>query len=452
MVIQNDDIALLTGVGAMVTEVRDNESLSKADIGKLRSISTTGATIQIKTWGNDNQLPVRREELIDSSNIVPSLLSTKLNITVGGDLFAYRERYQDNGKGETRRIVDEVQMPSAQEDFFDACRENRYFDIAGGQFFKHGNIFTEMIPAKAASIFGKEQYIASLKGHEAKFIRAERQNTEGVIENYYFRGNAWGKTGPDRDFPIKRIRTFNPKGDMNRPSLYHTGESLLKLDDYYYSPVWWGARQWISLANIIPQFHQANLRNGYTIRFHIRIPKNYFDDPEWRSGATSTQKVEYEKTRKQRKEAFLKTLNEFLTGVEQTGRAIVTEYVVDAVKGQFPGVEIIPIEVNLQDKALLDLFEKANQASMAAMQLHPTLSNIETAGKLSSGTEIRNAYLMYIGIQTAMPRRTILEPVYAAAKVNGWDRTLKYGFRDAELTKLSEDKSGMKSMDVAKNN
>jgi hypothetical protein len=355
----------------------------------------------------------------------------------------YRERYDTSGTGPAKRIIDEVDMPPEIQDFLDASEENDYFQIAGAQFFKQGNPFTEFIPALAPSIFRKTNYIAALKAHESKFVRAERQDSFGQIRNYFYRGNAWGKTGAEADFPIRQIRAYDPQGDFSKPMLYHTGDPILRPDDYYYSPVWWGSRVWVGLANIIPQFHTSNLRNGYTIRYHIKIPKNYFDDGDWRSAPTEALKKEYEQSRRYRKQQFLKTLNEFLAGVEKTGRAIVTEYTVDAVKGAFPGIEIIPLNADLQDEALLKLKTASDTAVISSMQMHPTLASIETQGKLSSGTEIRNAYLMYVAIQTPVPRKILLKPLTVAQRVNGWDKTLKFGFRDMHLPELSSDKTGI---------
>ncbi|MEL6274316.1 MAG: hypothetical protein AAFU03_04285, partial [Bacteroidota bacterium] len=224
--------------------------------------------------------------------------------------------------------------------------------------------------------------------------------------------------------------------------IYVSMDKLLCLDEYYPTPYWWGSEEWIRLANCIPEFHQANLRNGYTLRWHIEIPKGYFSDHTHADGSTDQRKERLE-AEKAAERAFLDRLNKVLAGVENAGRAVVSKYEINkALAKDFPGIKINPLEVDLKDDALLNLFDKSNQANMSAQGVHPTLANIETAGKLSSGTEIRNAYLMYLAIKTPMPRKQLLKAIKIVKRENNWPKDVHYGFRDMTLEKLSEDKSG----------
>lgn len=82
-------------------------------------------------------------------------------------------------------------------------------------------------------------------------------------------------------------------------------------------------------------------------------------------------------------------------------------------------------------------------ANISAQAIHPTLANIETAGKLSSGTEIRNAFLMYLIIAAPVYRDMLQEVVELVKQENGWPTDIQYAIRDAELTTLAENPAGV---------
>jgi hypothetical protein len=134
------------------------------------------------------------------------------------------------------------------------------------------------------------------------------------------------------------------------------------------------------------------------------------------------------------KETFLKTLNSFLAGEEQAGRALVTDYEINKQLGkEFPGIKVTALNPDLKDEALLKLFDKSNEANMSGSGVHPTLAAIQTQGKLSSGSEILNAFNMYVAIKTPVARELILESINLVHKANAWGEGLVWGFRDIQL-------------------
>ena len=114
-------------------------------------------------------------------------------------------------------------------------------------------------------------------------------------------------------------------------------------------------------------------------------------------------------------------------------------------------MEIIPLKIDLHDEALLKVEEAGRKAVMSSVQIHPTLANIETAGKLSSGSEMQNAALMQRVIHKPLAQQIALEPVYIVAALNAWNtkyaragRRPRFGFADEEIVVRSEDKTGQK--------
>jgi hypothetical protein len=137
-------------------------------------------------------------------------------------------------------------------------------------------------------------------------------------------------------------------------------------------------------------------------------------------------------------------VNTFLAGIANAGRTLFTKYELDKSLGkEYPGIKIMPLSYDMKDEALLKLFERSNTANTSAQGLHPSLAGIETAGKLSSGTEIRNAFLIWLIINAPLPRRNILSPLELVKRENNWPRDIYFGIRDYEMTTLSNDASGM---------
>lgn len=388
---------------------------------------------EIWSWGKDNLLPQAREALVMDNNIVPELMGTKRDITVGGGLMCYRERYEGG-----KRIIEEVDMPAAAKAFFDRVDIDAYLNKACRNLIYHANTFTEVVRDLGGRIF-------SIRAVESTDIRPERQDNRGFIRGWYWSGN-WKEYNKEEFRPV-RVQNYRGEEAQQDKFILHHMDDLLS-DRYLGIPSWWGGRAWIECANAIPVFHIQNLRNGYTIRWHIEVPKDYFTD------YTAPQQTQQQKTEKLQKETqarqdFLNRLNDFLAGYEQAGRAIITDYEINRQAGkEFPGIKITALNVDLKDAALLQLFERSNDANISAQGVHPTLAAIQTQGKLSSGSEIRNAFMMYVAIKTPVKRSILLKPIQYIHKVNGWGDGIKWGFRDIEITKLDENPAGAQQVAV----
>lgn len=388
----------------------------------------------IRLWGQDNNLPQYREQIIADNNIVATLLKTQRDITFGSGLFAYKPEFiADDG---IYNIV-EVPTPDVAQEFFDKVDIDEYLILALKEEFVHSNVFTEFARNEAGGI-------DNIVCRESKYTRLGEQDANGIIKHAYLSG-AWAtgeyKKDGETAFDRKVIEVpMYKRTSKQKHFIMHTGDRFLN-DGYYNSPTWWGSRPWIELANTIPLFHQSNMKNGYTIRYHIQIPKGYCDvKPE--TQAEEHIKVANDKAQ-MKKADLLERLNDLLAGTAKAGRAFISEYDIEAATGkEYPSIKIEAINVDLKDKALLDLFEKSNTANISSQGIHPVLANIETQGKLSSGSEIRNAFIMWLKIKTPIPRKNILKVINFIKKENGWPADIFYGFRDVEITNLDESKEG----------
>lgn len=415
------------------------------DVGRLTKVTspTSDLSAEVMWWGKDNQLPFYREELITGNNIVPALIERKRNILAGQGWYAYRERFEDTGSGMMKRVVDEVPMPPDAEVFFKKFKKTARELL--GELLKHGVAMPEFIRNKAGQII-------RVRSLEAKYVRAGKKNAYGEITNWYW-SNFWLRNSnvKPEDKTLLRCPVYHgwaEEKQVMQPKFVLPLIDGLFNDGYYPVPAYWGGRHWITLSNIIPLFHEANMRHGALPRWNLVIPHDYFLDYEAMNGAATEEDRAKLLTESQaREQAFVDDFNEVMTGIENTGRTLTTKSeVVEALGGRHEKrILIEPINIDMGDERLLKLFQASNVANVSAQALHPTLASIETAGKgIGSGTEIRNAFLLYLIIAAPAYRDLLQEVVEVVKAENAWPADIHYAIRDAELTTLADNPAGVR--------
>lgn len=389
------------------------------------------------SWGKHNDLPVRREELIEHNNIIPQLLKTKRNVVLGGGIYTYTERNQDG-----KRIREEVETPSEIADFLEMLELEDYLLDAARDLMIHANTFTVFTPKRGGGM-------SSMKSIKAVYARAEEMDKSGTINQYFICGD-WKKRYENELKAIKNCTNLL-RPPARSQFVVHCKDGFLG-NEYYAMPTYWGGSEWIEVSNAIPTFHKWNLKNGYVLRYHVQIPKGYFYDTAAVQQQRLTQE-EADESAETAKQEFLKSLDDILSGEKNAGKALWSEYDLNQrLQTEFGGVKITPIQVDLKDSALLELYDKTNQANISGTGVHPSLSSIITDGGLSSGSEIRNALLMFIITQALLPRQLLLKPIKLWHKWNGWSEKyqgIKYAFRDVEITTLDNNPTASQGVNIS---
>lgn len=426
------EISITNGPYALVEFSRIDDSTRDSS---PNTISTgAGTPAEYMQWGSKDDLPLQREWLIEKNNIVPSLLKTRRDLSTGHGIEAYRKIYEN---GQVRKEL--VELPPKIKEFFERVNIEEVLSHFHREIYLHSNCWIEGIMTKDL------KNVYSIEVKRCRHMRSGLQNQRGKVDYHLYNrdfGDNKNNRKENNEIKAEKIPAIDWSAEKYpKKWAAHLTDDIL-YDEYYPTPTWWGGRKWIELANIIPSFHLANLKHGYSLRYHIEIPNDYFaGDPSEKTTAESKKKSE--EREEEAKREFLDRLNDFLAGADNAGRAIVTYYDVNhAMQKEFPGVKITPLKADLHDEALLKLFEKSNQANISGQSIHPTLANIETQGKLSSGSEIRNAYLMYLAIHTTYTRRLFLQFLTKIGQVNGWPKDIHLGIKNIEMITLDEDKTG----------
>ena len=407
-------------------------------MGDRFSTSTkSGQQIQIMKWGSLNDLPIKRQELVIGNNIVPQIMRTTRNLLLGNGLMYYKEVHTEGVK----RVI-ELPMP-----------------VAASDFFEMNNFETEFLPALVRDLifnatmipeFVRGKYnnkILSVEAKECAHSRSGIQDSKGKVKTWYWNGG-WGDQARMQEFDTIALPIWDRKTDKQKRFVWVTGDSMFH-DDYYNIPVWDGSANWIELANLIPEWHIKNLNNGYSPRWHIEVPLDYFVDKKKYQDIDALDEDEYElflnETQTLRAD-FVKKISEKLAGVNGAGSTIFTDTEwSEALQKEMPGIKINALDSKLQHEAFTKLFDSTNIANVSAFGLPPVIASIQTAGRISAGAEIRNSLWLHIIVNTPFYRLLIAKIINFIHKNNEWDKAEsggKWGFRDIEITKLDENKVG----------
>ena len=421
---QVDADTFIVGKQAVVSFAANNTRTVQAQ----GTISVNGKEEGIIWWGEKNTLPDERELLIKNNNIVPQLIKTQRNIVLGGGLMAYREEYIE-GEDEPRRI--RVKMPEEIQDWLDDNEiETKYLPKALKNLIIHGNIFSELIPLRGGDW--------QLRIKDCKNVRAAKQNSKGEIPKYFLNGN-WAGYVHDEDKDETKpytVRAFSKElFQAKKKCLAHVADELIG-GPYYWSPAWEGATTWIKVANCIPEFHLNNLKNGYTLRYIIKVPQDYFINSLSESVRKSTNDPkELAKHESLARKKFLDNANEFFAGEKNAGRSWITSTFRKQFgqKTEYHGIEIETLDVDLKDDAMLKLFESSNSANTSSHGTPPALAGIATGAKMTSGSEIRNLYNFYQTAVAPFPRKLIMIPINLILKDRLKAAGIKLGFIDTKL-------------------
>lgn len=370
-------------------------------------------------WGNDNLMPDNLSKIVWDNHNKPELIATQAHFLFGAGPILYIE---DIVKGEVQKRI--VRDPII-EAFFKKSKIKKYLRRQAWNYSLFGNTFSEFLFTRGRDVF-------SLKAFDCHYCRAGKiPKGKGIIENYFLSSN-WKKPKLDPETGnIKILPAYDESNPTKFSKCIYQGKEGIPGNPYYDPPRWYGTRNWTRVANKLPIFHENGIDNGYNIKYHIQIPQSYFEENFEESERANAEERLYD------------DMDKFLAGAENPMKAFISRYKKTYDGKPTDGWIITPLKVDLQDTAYKNQFEQSNAANTSGHGIAPSLAGIETQGKLSSGSEMRIAYNIYMALKTPIAREVLLEPLYEIKEINGWNPDIMFGFKDVQLTTLDEKKSGM---------
>jgi hypothetical protein len=404
------------------------------DGGGMRTVRLGKTKAEIKEWGTNNSAPSEREKLLQNNEILPNLQILQRNLLIGGGMYTYKETYDAEGKKKCM----EVEMPSYMKTFFDETNMDLVLETAFSELTKHLVCFPEIV-------WTRDGRVKSIEVKESRMMRAEKKQ-KGKVQAYWFSGHFGVEHWKNikEEVVLERIALYDPTldeaGRRAQGRFVYPISDMMMNDGYYPIPPIDGVKNWVVIMNKTPIFHDTNLDNTYAMNWHVEIPDDYFYD--WFSVNEGLKKPEEAKKEAvTAEEEFIEKMNKFFAGVTNAGRTVYTKFRTTLEK-DYPGIKITALKGDMRDEALLKLHDAATIAVLSNQGVPAVLGSIPTPNRMSAGAEIRNTLTMYLIIYAPFLRNKMIKFLEFIGRLNGWDASVKIGFRDVEITKLDENKAG----------
>ena len=377
-------------------------------------------------WGADNQMPYGVLDLIEKDETLSTCQMFNAEICYGNGL-------QYNTDACTASIKEQV------SDFLLANNLASYF-LGVCQDFKHFGWAVSVI------ILDKEgKHIVGLHRKEACYCRFSPANKHGIIENVLYAN--WKKSISSLDDVevIALLNTESPWIDLQARMEKHTHlrkfavVSRVPTPDSTYYPIPYYASlfrgKWYNIKQLIGMAKEAKLKNSAPIKYHIEVSERYWTNIFKRERITDQKKMQERVVEEKRK------IIDFLTGAENSGKALFSTFYVSPTGEEQHEVVINNIEDGSKEGGdwATDIQEAVNMFCFT-MRVHSNLVG-SVPGKSqsnNSGSDKRELYTIAQALQK--PYHDLLFTVHRIImKFNQW----KDAFPECpfiQLTTLDENK------------
>lgn len=416
-------------------------SLMGADAGaastteKFSDLSTSG---EFQSWGENNDNPTLWRKKIEGSTTAYPLIAKLVSIMFGRGLVYYTETTDSEGN------IKRDYSPIAEVDEFCQNNDINFFMLQRMMDYKFcNNIFSEFILNK-----GMNKIVGV--GHlEAEFTRFGKLNENTKkFEGIKYTGD-WKKPNEAIDIP------FLNRQDLGNEFIKKTYAKSKKFTFHSYFPspgrtiyafpphgAVFKEKGWLDFANSVPEIMNRINENAMNLKYHIRIPYNY-----WQSVYADWQMYDEQK-RQAIIDTKLKEIEDFLVGTKNAGKSFYSHFATDFVTGKpLAGWEIIELDDKTKKDAYLTSVQEADIQVSRAWNVDTSLANIQPqGGKMGagSGSDKRTGFDNQVNTSFA-DIHIITEPLRIVGMYNGWSPNLKWGFIHELPTTLNEDSSGVKT-------
>lgn len=379
-------------------------------------MSSDNTTYRVAPWGVNNLLPYDHIKLIYENPDKPTLIKNKVNLSCGRGVLLYRHNL-DEAEKENRMYI--FEHPIYER--LNALGYTKVMRETATDLEQFANSWMEIVLNNEKT---KVSSVTSLDATDCRLeMVKERSNQRVLLADWKKGKNAKS---------LQKIPLFDPLNPTKHKKFAIHIKELQSGQPYYSLVEWNGSKVWTEVANNIPKFHRSGLKNGYNIKYHIKIPSSYLDQfPD-------------EEQRNKKKKEVQTMLDDFLGGPDNAQKTFFS--FVTNVGGNPVEWKIDTVGNELNDEAYLKLDEHASKAAARGHNIHPVLAGIYTTGSLGSGSEILNLANFHIAYKTNDIRQLILDPLYIIGKIEGWDPKIKFTIKDVQFTTTDKNPTGQQNV------
>lgn len=423
-VIIHNDVAFLPGSKALVT------TKSGADATKVQSVVPQDySATEYSPWGDDNLFPQNVLNDLEMNSIALRALDKRKTVHFGRGVIAYRESKDAAGQDE-RKMVEDTEVV----EFFRINRLNLiWIDLIQSlEIFANGWI--EFILNK-----GKDR-INRVYVKDPAYCRLAKMVAPSYRIPKLFYSAQWDLNPTKNPGILVEIPMYDPL--LFNGSTYKDPNFIYPVfyrsfnKSYYHTAVWNGIRTsgWMDIANKVPRLKTAIMKNQMTIKYHIEVPDDYFNQ---RFPSPNFTKEE----REAKKKEVLEEMDKFLSDVENSGKSFATFAFFNKYKNEYQcGWKFNVIDNKLKDDAYLPDSQAANSEILFAIGVDPCLIGAGIPGGAlgaGSGSDKREAFWM-LNAEMGVYRQISLEPLYFIRDFNGWDPTIRFDYVTVDTSQTQD--------------
>ena len=178
----------------------------------------------------------------------------------------------------------------------------------------------------------------------------------------------------------------------------------------------------------------------------------YIKDTFWTELYAKHKAVD-EKKQVELRTAFLKEMNDYLTGEENAGKSFVSHFRYDRVKGtEDKDIIITPLQSAPDGGEYIEDSEETSNTLSYGMGVHPSIIG-SSPGKNKSinGTEARELFIITQALNKMFQEAT-LEPLYVVKELNGWPKDIYFSVTNCQLTTLDKGTGAVKNTGIKPEN
>lgn len=437
MIINRGGYAILTEAGVTV-RMKSEESNT--------FLKRKKGTHKIAYWGDDNLYPQKLYKSLRKNGAGRRGMSFRAKTHYGNGYFTYKLDPEAAANGKESFIPVILDNYPEIQDFFKRNRIERFLkeaitDIEWWSFF-----FPEFIVSKD---FKKINRVKRIPASACRYEEANEKT--GNIEHVYVSGQWNENPSLDDTTKVTKVKLIDPYWTMKEIREYIKKHKIHKfiipfgiapvVDEYYPTADWHSVylNGWIDVANEIPKLKKNLFKNQISVRWHIKIPENY-----WKAKYADHWDDWTDKERDKKRKETLNDLESALTGTENYAKAIQTFFQTDDQGKPLPGIEFEALDDKMKDGTFLPDSSSANSEILFAQGVDPSLIGAGIpGGKLGagSGSDKREAFLILNALFKS-DRDVTLEPIEFIHEYNGWPSEVKHGFKNIVLTTLDKNPTG----------
>lgn len=364
--------------------------------------------IKVMTWGADNQMPYNILEMIERDETLITCQQFNAEICYGGGLKLDTEQCSDSVRDKVQEFVDNNDLAAL---FYGMCLDFKFFGFA----------------VAVVTLTRDGKTIASIERKEAMYCRFGEADERGKL-NVLLYAN-W-RNGYPREEEIEfvsiiygnniveALKEIVPKTKRRRFAVVCR---IPTADSTYYPIPYYGALfrgKWYEIKQLIGLAKWAKLKNSAPIKYIVEISNKYWERKRQEWGiADELAFIEKVKETKQ-------MIIDFITGAENSGKAIFSEFFINPATGQtMPEIKISKIETDKEGGDWASDLQEAINMICFTMRVHSNLVGSvpgRAGGNNNSGSDKRELYTIAQALQK--PYHDILfKPIRLIIKYNGWN-------------------------------